>query len=115
MVPWDTIWRTGANAATQFRTSADLTIGGGTIPAGTYTLWTIPAPNGATLVVNKQTGQWGTQYDPTQDLVRVPMRVSTTQTLVERLTIDAPTTPGGPVLRIAWDTREMTVPIAVKQ
>ena len=112
VVPWDTIWRTGADAATQFRTSADLTIGGATIPAGTYTLWTIPAPNGATLVVNKQTGQWGTQYDPAQDLVRVPMRVSPTPAPVERLTIDAPITSAGPVLRIAWDTREMTVPIA---
>ena len=69
-------------------------------------------PNGATHVVNKQTGQWGTQYDPAQDLVRVPMRVSPTPAPVERLTIDAPITSAGPVLRIAWDTREMTVPVA---
>jgi hypothetical protein len=113
VVPWDTIWRTGANAATQFRTSADLKIGDATIPAGTYTLWTIPAPAGATLVVNKQTGQWGTQYDAKQDLVRIPMRSTAASTPVERLTIDFPVAGSGSALRIAWDTREMSVPITM--
>ncbi len=76
IVPLDTVWRTGANAATQFSTGAALSFGDVTVPAGLYTLWTIPAQDGAVLVINRQTGQWGTEYDPEQDLARVPLRQS---------------------------------------
>jgi len=75
VVPWNAVWRTGANAATQFSTSADLVIGGAAVPAGKYTLWTLPTPSGWKLIINKQTGQWGTEYHPEQDLVRVETKV----------------------------------------
>ena len=68
VVPWNRVWRTGANAATQLITDVPLKIDGRTIPPGAYSLWSIPSASGATLIVNRRTGQWGTEYDPGQDL-----------------------------------------------
>ncbi len=75
LVPYGKVWRTGANPATSFTTEVDLTIGTLRVPAGQYTLYTLPAAANTPwmLIVNKQTGQWGTQYDPAQDLGRTPM------------------------------------------
>jgi hypothetical protein len=73
LVPFDTTWRLGANAATTLRTDKDLDIGGALVPAGTYTMFLLPTRTGATLIVNKQNGQWGTIYDVAQDLVRIPV------------------------------------------
>lgn len=108
----DTLWRTGANAATQFRTSVPVTIGGRQVPAGTYTLWTIAIPGRYQLIVNRQTGQWGTAYDPRQDLVRVPMQARAISPAVEQFTIAiTPAGAGAGVLRLQWDTTELSVPI----
>jgi hypothetical protein len=74
LVPYGQVWRTGANAATQLVTSADLTIGGAAVPAGTYTLFTLPAAEGGQLIVNRKTGEWGTEYESAQDLVRIPLQ-----------------------------------------
>src|SRR5688572_2972596 len=63
LVPYGKVWRTGANAATTLTTSTDLMIGNLHVPAGTYSLYTIPGEKEWTLIVNKQTGQWGTNYD----------------------------------------------------
>src|SRR5439155_3419230 len=63
VIPYDRVWRTGANAATQFTTSAPITLAGMQVPAGTYTLWTVPHMDAVDLIVNKQTGQWGTEYN----------------------------------------------------
>ena len=68
LVPYDKVWRTGANAATTLKTTAALDFGGTLVPAGTYTLYTLPGEKGWKLILNKQTGQWGTQYDQAQDL-----------------------------------------------
>jgi hypothetical protein len=87
IVPYDYVWRTGANAATQFTTSAPLTLAGMRIAAETYTLWTVPRANGADLIVNRQTGQWGTEYDGSQDLGMAPMTTETLATPVEKFTI----------------------------
>ncbi|HST61893.1 MAG TPA: DUF2911 domain-containing protein, partial [Longimicrobium sp.] len=87
LVPYGRVWRTGANAATTFVTEADLTIGNARVPRGTYTLYSLPTATGWTLIVNRQTGQWGTQYDPSRDLVRIPMQVSTLRSPVEQFTI----------------------------
>ncbi|MDQ3998243.1 MAG: DUF2911 domain-containing protein [Gemmatimonadota bacterium] len=114
VVPFDTVWRTGANAATQFRTDADLTMGGVTIPAGTYTLWTVPSRDGAwKLVINRQTGQWGTVYDPAQDLARVDLRTETVGTPVEQFTITVEPQADGGVLALAWDRTRAWVPFTV--
>ncbi len=73
LVPYDTTWRLGANAATQFRTDKDLDVGGVHVPAGFYTLWLLPTETKSWLIVNKQTGQWGTAYDRGQDVARIPL------------------------------------------
>jgi hypothetical protein len=74
LVPYDTTWRLGANAATQFRTDKDLDIGGVHVPAGFYTLWLLPTETRSWLIVNKQTGQWGTAHDRSQDIARIPLQ-----------------------------------------
>ncbi|MGH7535091.1 MAG: DUF2911 domain-containing protein, partial [Gemmatimonadales bacterium] len=86
LVPWDQVWRTGANSATQLTTDQDLTMGGQKVPAGTYTLWTLPAREGAKLIINQQTRQWGTDYDPARDLVRVDLRRESLASPVEQFT-----------------------------
>lgn len=109
----DTLWRTGANAATQFRTNVPLTFGGQQVPPGTYTLWTLAVPGRYQLIINKQTGQWGTMYDAAQDLVRVPAQARTLSSPVEQFTIVVePTGPGagGGLIRLQWGTQELTVP-----
>lgn len=85
--PYGKVWRTGANEATTFVTTADLMVGGKHVPAGNYTLYSIPEADKWTLIINKQTGQWGTIYDEKQDLVRVPMKVGKTSSPVEQFTI----------------------------
>ena len=87
LVPYGQVWRTGANSATSLKTDANLTIGGAAVPAGSYTLYTIPSETGWKLIINKQTGQWGTEYDEKQDLARVDMKVAKNATPTEQFTI----------------------------
>jgi len=114
VVPWGEVWRTGADAATQLTTTRDLVIGGTTVPAGKYTLWTLPTPNGAQLIINSQTGQWGTDYDPKRDFARIPLTTTTLATPVERFTIGIDPSENGGVLRMSWDDRAYSVPFTVK-
>jgi hypothetical protein len=87
LVPWERVWRTGANQATHLRTSFDMMLGGMPVPRGTYTIWTIPSTSGWTMILNKQTGQWGTQYDERQDLARFPVFVRQLSVPVDTFTI----------------------------
>ncbi len=102
IVPWGERWRTGANAATHFYTSSDLTIGDLEVPAGEYTLFTIPEPDGGTLMINKQTGQNGQSYDESRDLGRVPMEISSKEDVTEPFTITIEETDAGGVLKLIW-------------
>ena len=104
LVPFGRVWRTGANAATTFVTDVDLLIGTVTVPRGTYTLYTVPTPDGWTLIVNRQTGQWGTQYEPSRDLARIPMRTTRLERPVERFTIHLePGRGGSHTLALEWE------------
>lgn len=118
LVPVDgSVWRTGANAATMFTTSATLDIGGTTVPAGSYTLWTVPSRTGAwQLVLNKQTGQWGTAYDAKQDLARIPMTVNAAAANgPEHFLISIePTGANTGRLRMTWSDIDVSVPVTVK-
>lgn len=114
VVPWNTVWRTGANAATQLNTSADLIIGGTTVPAGKYTLWSLPTQSGWKLIINKQTGQWGTVYDPAQDLVRVDAKVETVTAPVEQFVIAFEPGAAPTALTFTWDKTRVSVPVAKK-
>ncbi|HEV8446593.1 MAG TPA: DUF2911 domain-containing protein [Gemmatimonadaceae bacterium] len=115
VIPFDYVWRTGANAATQFTTSAPITLAGLVVPAGTYTLWTVPRANGAAeLIVNKQNGQWGTEYDGKRDLGVAHLQTEATTAPVEQFTIgilglDAKRG----TLSIEWGPFRWTAPIVV--
>ena len=111
VVPWGEVWRTGANQATHLRTDADLVIGGVPVPAGSYTLWTVPGQREWTLVLNRQTGQWGTQYDRDQDLARIPMRVERLPRPVETFTISLEPQGEGGMLAMEWENTRATVPV----
>ncbi|HEX6107191.1 MAG TPA: DUF2911 domain-containing protein, partial [Gemmatimonadales bacterium] len=114
VVPWHRVWRVGANAATHFTTSADLETGGIRIPAGTYTLFMLPTPDGATLILNRQTGQWGTAYDPEYDLAHLALGREPTAEPAEKFTIALePSTLGG-TLRLTWDTTSFLLPFTVR-
>lgn len=106
LMPLDTAWRTGANSATGLTTDVDLVIGGVKVPKGNYTLFTIRSKSGTRLIVNKQVGQWGTQYDATQDLARIDMRTRRLTESLDALQIAlAPAATGlKGVLRIVWGT-----------
>lgn len=109
LVPWDRVWRTGANAATSFITEADLVIGGTTIPKGEYTLYTLPSANGWKLIVNKQTGQWGTRYSEAMDLARIDMKVGKIEDPVEMFTISFDSTSNGGVMKLEWEHTRASV------
>ena len=115
VISYDRIWRTGANAATQFTTSAPITLAGLPLPAGTYTLWTAPHIGGVDLIVNRQTGQWGTQYSRARDLGRARMQSDSTDVPLEQFTIsiDAADARHG-TLELAWGTFRWTAPIVVE-
>jgi hypothetical protein len=114
VIPLDRVWRTGANAATQFTTSTPITLAGLRLPKGTYTLWTVPRENGAELIVNKQVGQWGTEYHPSFDLGRATLNTGTTTAPVEQFTISvAPVDARHGTLVLEWGTFRWTAPIVV--
>ena len=87
LVPFGVVWCTGANWATKITTQANLEMGGLKLPAGSYSIWTLPNQNEWALIINKQTGQWGTKYDESQDLARVDMKKSALPQSVEQFTI----------------------------
>jgi len=115
IVPDDVVWRTGANAATQIRTSRDLDFGGTVVPAGFYSLYTLPAAGGRwQLIVNRATGQWGTVYDQAQDLARIPLRVESPSEPVERFTIAVEPQGNGGALTLTWSTTKLVAPFTVR-
>lgn len=114
VVPWNQVWRTGANNATAFRTDRDLMFGGTRVPAGSYTLFSLPSRDNWLLIVNKQTGQWGTEYHPEQDLARIPAQVRTvTGEPAELFTIRVEPEGQGGALVLSWGDMEVRAPFTV--
>jgi len=115
LVPYGKVWRTGANSATSLATDTALDIGGTTVPAGNYTLYTLPGEKSWQLIVNKQTGQWGTNYDQAQDLARIPMKVSQLPSGLETFTISLDKTGGNSAtLKLDWELTSASVNITAK-
>jgi len=115
VVPWGIVWRTGANAATQFRTSQPLAFGEQKLPAGLYSLWTFPTRTCWTLIVNQQNGQWGTQYNADRDVLRAKMTVARLPESVEQLTLKIEANGSDGWLILDWDHTRAMVPFrAVK-
>ncbi len=116
VMPWDTVWRAGANMSTQLTAEVDMTIGNTFIPRGIYTLFALPTRNGWKLIVSKELLEWGTDYDPKQDFARIDLRSRTLPEPIESLTfwlipaLEAPpstTFPHG-VLKFAWGNTELS-------
>src|SRR5713226_8716509 len=103
LVPYGKVWRTGANEATAFSTDADLMVNGATVPKGSYTLFTLPSDQAWKLIINKQTGQWGTIYDEKQDLTRVDMKKDSLPAPVELFTISFVPAGGSCTLNLDWE------------
>jgi hypothetical protein len=118
LVPFGEVWRTGANRATHFSTDRELAFGSGAaelvLPAGDYTIFSIPAADGGLLIVNRQTGQNGNSYDAAHDLGRVPMIARSLQEEVEVFTIRVDEAGEGGELRLQWDRTELVAPFTVR-
>jgi len=115
LAPYGQVWRTGANDATTFVTTADLTVGGTAVPAGSYTIFTIPNKDKWVLIISKKTGEWGIPYPgQSEDLARVDMKVSALPSPVENFTISFEKTATGANLNLDWETTRASVAIAKK-
>src|ERR1700681_2986364 len=113
LVPYGEIWRTGANDATTFVTDTNLTVEGKAVPAGSYTIFTVPKADAWSLVISKKTGEWGTDYPgEKEDLVRVPMTVSKTSAPVENFTIAFDQAGSKCALRTEWENTRASVEIS---
>lgn len=112
VVPYGKVWRTGANPATTLVTEADLTIGTLTVPAGTYTIYTLPSADAWMLIVNKQTGQWGTVYNEGMDLGRTPLTSNPLAKPQETMSIAFENTKGSSTeMHIRWGTADESVKV----
>jgi hypothetical protein len=96
-------------------TSADITVGGAAVPAGSYTIFTIPDKDKWTLIISKKTGEWGTDYSgPSNDLARVDMKVSSLPAPVENFTISFEKSATGGTMNIDWESTRASVAIGKK-
>jgi len=115
LVPFGQVWRTGANDATTFAPSSDVVVGGKTVPAGSYTIFTVPNADKWTLIINKKTGEWGIPYKYESDeLARVDMKVSKLPSPVENFTIAYDKGRNGCTLQMDWETTRASVDIMAK-
>ena len=113
LVPYGEVWRAGANEATTFVTTADLMVGGTHVPAGSYTIFTIPDKDKWTLIISKKTGEWGIPYPGAdQDFARVDMKAAALPSAVENFTIAFDKSGGGCTLRMDWETTRASVDIS---
>jgi Protein of unknown function (DUF2911) len=115
LVPYDRVWRFGANAATGFKTEADLIIGNVPVPKGSYTLYVLPSEKGWKLIINKQTEQWGTVYNQEQDLARIDMKIEKMPAPVEQMAISLADAGKGGVLKMEWENTRASVNFTEKK
>jgi hypothetical protein len=114
LAPYGKVWRTGADEATTLTTEIDLNIGGINVPAGKYTLYTLPSEGTWKLIINKQTGQWGTKYDESQDLARVDMKKTELSQSVEQFTISFDKKGESTAeLKLDWENTRVSVALKV--
>jgi Protein of unknown function (DUF2911) len=116
LVPYGQVWRTGANEATTFVTDTGLTVAGKDVPAGSYTIFTVPNENKWSLIINKKTGEWGIPYKYESDeLGRVDMDVSKTSAPVENFTISFHEMGNGCHMYMDWENTRATVELTEKK
>jgi len=110
------VWRAGADTSTTFHTDADLQIGDLFVPKGDYSFYVlIKDPEAWQLIINKQTGQWGLEYDQSKDLGRVKMSMSKPPAPIEQLKYVI-SSEGGQKgkIQLEWENHIATVPVTVK-
>lgn len=118
LVPYGKVWRTGSDEATTLITQQAIDLGGTTVPAGTYTLFTVPQADGsAKLVINKETGQWGVDpYHEANEFARVDLKKDTLNASLDQFVMALEKNPsGGSILKMAWETTQFSVPFTVKK
>lgn len=111
LLPYGQVWRTGANEATIFDVKQTIKVGDKTLKAGKYTLWTIPNADKWTVIMNEETGQWGTNHDEKKDVLRVDVPVGKSVEMMEQFKIDFAAAEGGADMVLRWDNTEVKVPI----
>jgi hypothetical protein len=115
LVPYGQVWRTGANEATTFVTTANLSAGGKDVPAGSYSIFTVPNADSWSLIINKHTGEWGVPYKyESEELARIPMSVGKTSAAVENMTISFDQS-GGCTLQVSWENTQASVKFSEKK
>ena len=114
LAPYGKVWRTGANEATALNTEIDLNIGGAKVPAGKYTLYTLPSEGTWKLIINKQTGQNGDSYDRSMDLGRVDMKMETPPVPIEKLKYTITASGNTGKLQLEWENHIASVSILAK-
>jgi Protein of unknown function (DUF2911) len=116
LVPYGEVWRTDANKATALTTDATLTVGGKDVPAGSYTIFTVPTQDKWTLIINKKTGEWGIPYKYESDeLARVDMMVSKTPAAVENFTIAFAEAGSTCTLNLDWENTRASIVFTEKK
>jgi hypothetical protein len=115
VVPYGKVWRTGANAATGFTTQADLILGNIKLPHGSYTLYSLPSSKQWKLIINKQTGQWGTVYNEKLDVARIPLKKKTLAHVAEKFTITLErTSDKSGMMKLAWEKTQLSVDFQIQ-
>ncbi|GAA4446458.1 hypothetical protein GCM10023189_01600 [Nibrella saemangeumensis] len=111
LVPYGEVWRTGANEATEIDFDQDVIVAGQPLDKGEYSLWSIPSQAGWIVIFNKETGQWGTDYDQTKDVLRVPVIARKREKPAEQFFISFAPQPQGTDMLLSWDDTEVVVPV----
>lgn len=117
LVPFNEVWRTGANEATTFETNQTLDVGGMPLPKGTYTLWTVPKDTVWTVIFNSKQYPWGVDnemkpmWDPNYDAVKIDVPVQKLNAFVEQFTIAFDNSTDNLYLTMAWDDVKVAVPL----
>jgi hypothetical protein len=115
LVPFGQVWRTGANEATTFTSTSDLVVNGKVVPAGQYTIFTIPNADKWTLIVNKKTGEWGIPYKYESDeFARIGMKMTKLSSPVDNFAISYEKSGAGCTMNIDWETTRASVDIKAK-
>lgn len=115
VVPYDRFWRTGADAATKLTIDHAIYFNGKELPAGEYSIFTMPSKNGWTIMFNKQANIWGTEYKAENDILRVQMSVETLPKPVELLTINVVPVDKGGRIEVSWENLKASVPFSISR
>jgi len=117
LIPYGKVWRTGADEATLLITQKPIVLGGAVVPAGAYSLYTLPQADGtAKLIVNRLIGQWGTEYNEMQDLVRVDLKKDKADAVAGQFTMAFDKAPGGGgTIKLIWEDVQYSVPFTVEK